>query len=66
MADRKCSCCGESYTDKSGHDLDKCIRVCKSRLYRAEKDHANAGEDLEWAYERKLAQVTELLKLNKE
>ena len=61
MADRKCSCCGLSYTDESGHDLDKCIEDCQSYLLRAEKDHINAREDLERAFQRKIAQLRQNL-----
>lgn len=60
MADRICSCCGAFYTDEDGHDLDKCIETCKSSLHRVEKDHANARDDLERAYERKIAQLKSL------
>ena len=57
MEQRKCSCCGEPYTDESGHDLDTCIATCQTQLHQREKDHANARDDLERAYERKLAQL---------
>lgn len=62
MTQRKCSCCGETYTDESGHDIGKCIGVCRTQLHNAEKDHANARDDLERAYERKIAQLYEALK----
>lgn len=61
MADRICSCCGESYTDEGGHDLDKCIETCASALYYAEKLLLNARDDLQRAYQRKIAQIKQAL-----
>ena len=54
---RKCSCCGQSYTDESGHDLDKCIETCQYRLHEREKAHSVAREDLERAFHRRIAQL---------
>ena len=62
MAQRKCSCCGETYTDEMKHDMDNCISVCRTRLHETEKAHTNARDDLERAYERKIAQLKEQLK----
>ena len=57
MASRQCSCCGKGYTDEEGHDLDKCIETCLSRLHQAEKAHVNARDDLERAYQRRVADL---------
>jgi hypothetical protein len=65
MATRTCSCCGQPYTDEEGHDLDKCIETCKSQLHQAERTHAAAREDLERAYERRIANLKELLRRDK-
>ncbi len=57
MTDRKCSCCGESYTVAKGHDLKKCIETCQERMYQAERNLVNAAGDLEQAYQRQIASL---------
>lgn len=59
MADRKCSCCGDYYTDEGGHDLDKCIETCCFHAQKAEIAHHIAGEKLAAAYKRRTAQLLE-------
>ena len=36
MATRKCSYCGMTYTDESGHDYDECVQTCQRMLKNAE------------------------------
>jgi len=35
MADRKCSLCGEPYTDEEGHDYSGCVARLRLRLAEA-------------------------------
>lgn len=59
MAQRVCSCCGQSYTDEDGHNLDNCIGACLSHLGELESMRVSAQRSLEGAYERKIAQLKE-------
>jgi len=32
MAQRKCSCCGQGYTDDERHDYEQCVKDCEERV----------------------------------
>lgn len=34
MTERICSCCGQGYTDESGHEPNACVQRCRERLAR--------------------------------
>lgn len=59
MADRMCSLCGESYTDKTGHNYDICVSRCYSQLERAKVDAHKAIDYLNdaWAYFREAVHI---------
>ena len=41
MTNRMCSLCGESYTDESGHDYDKCVKECRANIQQLERQQDN-------------------------
>lgn len=59
MADRKCSCCGEYYTDNKPHDLEKCVQTCRERAHKAHNELGNAIYDLTNSHDRLLAHLKE-------
>jgi hypothetical protein len=42
MADRKCSLCGEHYTDEIGHDYNKCVETCERECKLADENVSKA------------------------
>jgi hypothetical protein len=55
MADRKCSCCGEYYTDETGHNLNQCIENCEALYMKAVNNLTVASENLQKAYHTQIA-----------
>ena len=62
MATRICSCCGISYTDEEGHDLEKCVDRCRENMNQAIKAAVNSTDDLIRSYQRLTADLKEKLK----
>ncbi len=56
MANRKCSCCRQGYTDNERHDYEQCVRDCLDRVDLARHNLRIAMECLENARSRKIAQ----------
>jgi hypothetical protein len=56
MADRICSCCGQPYTDETGHDYEQCYRDCEKRVGQARHELNDALNCLEMATSRRQAQ----------
>ena len=55
MANRICSCCGQGYTDKEGHDYEQCIRDCQRRIDEARHNLTDALDCWENAMSRRIA-----------
>lgn len=49
---RKCSLCGEYYTDETGHDPKKCVETLEKRVISLRKDLADAERALAEAKRR--------------
>jgi phage gp16-like protein len=56
MAQRKCSCCGQSYSDEERHDYEQCVKDCERRLDWTRHQLVDAQECLENAKTRRQAQ----------
>ena len=56
MANRICSCCGQSYTDEERHDYEECYKRCEERVNKARHNLNNAWECLSNAESRREAQ----------
>jgi hypothetical protein len=52
MAQRICSCCGQGYTDESGHEPNACVQRCSERLAELMDDVEDAKCRLHNALER--------------
>ncbi len=52
MAQRICSCCGQDYTDESGHEPNACVQRCRERLARLLDNIEDARTCLHKAQER--------------
>ena len=56
MADRICSCCGQSYADDERHDYETCVKNCQARVDKVRYNYHDALECLEMAQTRRQAQ----------
>ncbi len=56
QVNRKCSCCGEAYTDEEGHDYEECVESCENRVEDARHNLRVRLECLEKARVRRQAQ----------
>ena len=50
MADRCCSLCGSSYTDKKGHNYNVCVSRCSDLLEKVKVDTHSAVDRLITAF----------------
>lgn len=56
MADRICSCCGQTYSDDERHDYELCVRDCENRVTQAKHNLSDAMDCVEMALSRRQAQ----------
>ncbi|KKM04727.1 hypothetical protein LCGC14_1761270 [marine sediment metagenome] len=56
MADRMCSCWGQTYTDEERHDYEVCYKACQDRVNYARHNLNNAWDNLNMAESRRSAQ----------